>query len=143
MWIDSDIVFKPEQFFKLIDHDRDIVSGLYMMQDNINYATVEHMDEDFFAKNAYYPFMQDKDIEAKKGQLFKVAYTGMGFLLVKNGIFESFSYPWFYPRIKKYSNGWEEFVNEDIEFCLRAREAGFDIFIDPKIRLGHEKTIVL
>ena len=40
MWIDSDIIFKPEQFFKLIDHDRDIVSGLYMMQDNITWMRI-------------------------------------------------------------------------------------------------------
>ena len=30
MWIDSDIVFKPEHFFKLLEHDKDIVSGLYL-----------------------------------------------------------------------------------------------------------------
>ena len=45
MWIDSDMVFKPEDFFKLIDHDKDIVSGMYKMSDNVNYATVETMDE--------------------------------------------------------------------------------------------------
>ena len=27
MWIDSDIVFKPEHFFKLLELDKDIVSG--------------------------------------------------------------------------------------------------------------------
>jgi len=31
MWIDSDMVFEPENFFKLLDHDKDVVSGMYMM----------------------------------------------------------------------------------------------------------------
>ena len=71
MWIDSDIVFKPEQFFKLLDHDRDIISGLYMMQDNINYATVEHMDEDFFADNAgTIVFYKEKTSKRKKVSCF-------------------------------------------------------------------------
>ena len=48
MWIDSDMVFEPENFFKLIDHDKDVVSGIYKMSDNVNYATVETMDEEFF-----------------------------------------------------------------------------------------------
>ena len=143
MWIDSDIVFKPEQFFKLLDHDRDIVSGLYMMQDNINYATVEHMDEDFFAEHAYYRFLQRKDLKKKKGKLFQVDYTGMGWMLVKKGVFESFTYPWFYPRKKKYPNGWEEFVWDDVEFCHRARDNNYDIWVDPNIIVGHEKTVVL
>jgi hypothetical protein len=91
----------------------------------------------------YYPFLQDKDIEAKKGKLFTADYTGMGWMLCKYGVFESFSYPWFYPRKKKYPNGWAEFLWDDVEFCLRARENGYDIWVDPKIRIGHEKVKIL
>ncbi len=32
---------------------------------------------------------------------------------------------------------------EDVSFCLRAKENGFKIHIDPAIRVGHEKKIVL
>ena len=32
MWIDSDIIFKPEDFFGLFKHKKDIVSGLYLRQ---------------------------------------------------------------------------------------------------------------
>jgi len=31
---------------------------------------------------------------------------------------------------------------EDISFCLRAKEKGFKIYIDPLIKVGHEKKIV-
>jgi len=145
MWIDSDMVFQPEDFFKLLEHDKDIVSGVYKMSDDVNYATVENMDEDFFEQWAYYPFLQDKDLKKKKGKLFKVDYTGLGWLLCKYGVFESFSYPWFYPRLLKWKNHpeWAEFPYDDVEFCMRARENGYDIFIDPKIRLGHEKIKIL
>ena len=32
MWIDSDQVFRPHDFVKLINWNKDIVSGMYMMQ---------------------------------------------------------------------------------------------------------------
>jgi GT2 family glycosyltransferase len=145
LWIDSDMVFSPEDFFKLLEHDKDVISGVYKMSDDVNYATVENMDEEFFEQWMYYPFLQDKDIEAKKGKLFKADYTGFGFLLVKYGVFEKMKYPWFHPRLLKWKNhpNWAEFPFDDVESCMRMREEGFDIWIDPKIRLGHEKTKIL
>ena len=62
MWIDSDIIFKPEQFFKLIDHDRDIISGLYMMQDNINYATVEFVSVTICIIAAPPPILEEGEV---------------------------------------------------------------------------------
>ena len=32
MWIDSDIVFEPQNFKQLLNHKKDIISGLYMIQ---------------------------------------------------------------------------------------------------------------
>ena len=143
MWIDSDMVFQPEQFFKLIEHDKDVVSGMYKMSDNKNYATVENMDEDFFEQWSYYQFLQDNDIKKKNGKLFKADYTGMGWMLVKYGVIEKMKYPYFYPRKTIHKPGWEEFVWDDVEFCLRVKEAGFDVWVDPNIIPGHEKMIVM
>ena len=144
MWIDSDMVFEPENFFKLIDHDKDVVSGIYKMSDNVNYATVETMDEEFFEQWMHYPFLNQKTIDRKEGKLFKVDYTGMGWMLVKYGVFEKMKYPYFYPRKQEWPQyNWEEVVWDDVEFCLRAREAGFDVWVDPNLRIGHEKTKIL
>ena len=89
--------------------------------------------------------LQDKDIEAKKGKLFKADYQGMGWMLVRKNVFESLKYPWFHPRLLKWKNhpNWADFCFDDVEFCLRARENGYDIFIDPGVRLGHEKIKIL
>ena len=32
---------------------------------------------------------------------------------------------------------------EDVAFCHMIKEKGFDIWIDPTIRVGHEKMMVL
>ena len=144
LWIDSDMVFEPEDLFKLIDHDKDVISGMYKMSDDVNFATVENMDEEFFEQWMHYPFLNQKTIDQKEGKLFKADYTGMGFMLVKYGVFEKMKYPYFYPRKQEWPQyGWEEFVWDDVEFCLRVKEAGFDVWVDPGVRLGHEKTKIL
>ena len=145
MWIDSDIVFTPDQFFKLIDADKDIASGLYKMHDNIHYATVEKWDDDFFVKNGSYQFMTPEIMSKKKG-LVSVAYTGLGWMLVKKGVFESLQYPWFQPIWKEYNYQGQhikEFASEDVSFCHMIKEKGYDIWVDPEIVVGHEKMMTL
>lgn len=145
MWIDSDIYFKPEHFFKLLEADKDIVSGLYMMDDNIHYATVEDWDENYYINNGTFRFLQRKDVE-KKDKLFKVDYTGFGWMLIKKGVFESMEYPWFDPHWTELNNNGtliRDFASEDVSFCKRAQRNGYDIWIDPSVIVGHEKNMIL
>jgi hypothetical protein len=145
MWIDSDIVFSPQHFFKLLQHDKDIVSGLYMMSDNTHYATVETWDDEFFKKHGSFQFLTRGAVKVKKG-LFKVDYTGGGWMLVKKGIFESIGYPWFRPEYVEYEiNGKQimDFTSEDVGFSKAAKRKGYNIWIDPSIIVGHEKMMVL
>ena len=51
-------------------------------------------------------------------------------------------YPWF-RQMKKQVGDLEEYCSEDVEFCQLAREAGFKIFIDPQMVVGHEKMRIL
>ena len=141
MWIDSDILFTPKQFRKLLDHKNDIVSGVYMMDDGKHLATCKEWDEEYFKKHGCFQFLREGDIKGKK-ELFEVAYTGMGFMLVKKGVFESMEYPWFEP-IKKRIGNMVDFSMEDVAFCLKAKEKDFNIYIDPTVRVGHEKKLIL
>ena len=145
MWIDSDIVFSPDQFFRLIDADKDIVSGLYKMQNNTHYATVEEWNHDFFLKHGSYQFLTPERISKKK-DLFPVAYTGFGWMLMKKGVVESLDYPWFQPTWKEYEykgKQIKEFTMEDVAFCDLIQQKGYQIWIDPKVVVGHEKMMVL
>jgi hypothetical protein len=140
MWIDSDILFTPHQFQRLLGYGLDIVSGVYLMEGGKYLATVKEWNEDYFVKNSHFQFLQPDDLAGKDGVL-EVSYTGMGFMLVKKGVYESLEYPWFKP-IEKRINNMVDFTMEDVAFCLRAKEAGFRIMIDPKVKVGHEKKIV-
>jgi len=141
MWIDSDVIFNPNDFFKLLQRNVNIVAGIYKTKDNIHYPVAPKWDEDFFAKNGFFPFITDEDIKGKT-ELMSVEYTGFGFILCKRGVFESLKYPWFEPIF--YDIGAiHDFCSEDVGFCKKVLQEGFKIYIDPTIRVGHEKTMIL
>jgi hypothetical protein len=168
MWIDSDILFTPQQFAQLLSHDVDIVSGVYLMEGGEALATVKDWDEEFFKEHGHFRFLTPADLaEATKErrddatkndvvaencssnpkspirnpQLLSVDYTGMGFMLVRKGVFESMEYPWFRP-VEKRIGEMVDFTMEDVGFCLGARERGWKVWVDGSIKVGHEKIVV-
>jgi hypothetical protein len=146
MWIDSDVVFTPDHFFKLLQDDKDIASGLYMMSDNTHYATVEDWDDEFFLKHGHFQFLNREMVQAKQGKLFTADYTGFGWVLIKKGVFESLQYPWFQPVWTEYNIDGKivrDFTMEDVAFCKMIKEKGYDVWIDPSVIVGHEKMVVL
>ena len=82
LWIDSDIVFSFDHFVRLINHNLDIVSGMYLMQGGTHFATVKNWDTQYFLKKGAFEFMTPADIQGKK-DLIPVEYTGFGFILIK------------------------------------------------------------
>jgi hypothetical protein len=143
MWIDSDTIFSVKHFEALLKHsDLDIVAGVYSMADGRHYAAVEQWDEEYFQKNGTFRFLPIEEFKDKKG-LMEMVYSGFGFVLVKKGVFETVGYPWFRPIFHSIGEDIKDFSSEDVSFCLCAREKGFKIFIDPEIRVGHEKKMIL
>lgn len=145
MWIDSDQIFNPQQFQKLLDHDKDIVAGMYRMENGTQYAVCKEWDEKYFKKNGHFEFLTPNDVETSeldKNGLLEVSYVGMGFMLVKNGVFESMKYPWFKPIMQKIGKA-EDFTMEDVTFCLNAQKLGFKVYVDTSIIVGHEKKLIL
>ena len=141
LWIDSDIIFTVADFDKLLSHQADIVSGLYLMEDGQQFATVENWDENFFALNGYFKFLTPSDLQ-NKTKPFPVNYTGFGFMMIKRGVIESMEYPWFRPEFVQIGKA-KDFTMEDVAFCREANRKGYEILIDPTVIVGHEKTRIL
>ena len=153
LWIDSDIVFNSEKFFQLIldanpeeKKERDLVAGWYCTEDGKTTSVAHWLEEDDFRNNG--GVMNHETIESisKRKQPFTVDYTGFGWLLIRHGVFEheGMPYPWFAPKMQVFESGEvQDMCGEDVSFCLDAKEAGFEIWCDPRIRVGHEKTRVI
>lgn len=96
LWIDSDIMFTLDQLQKLLSHDTNIVSGLYLMANGKEYATANPWKVGESENIQRSIHLTPSDISGKK-DLIEVPYTGFGFILVKQGVFEVLEYPWFRP----------------------------------------------
>jgi len=141
MFIDSDIIFSVEDFDKLIKMNNDISCGAYLMDGGTKYAIVENMNDDDFEKNGCFNFISKNDL-SKYNEPFRVDYCGMGFMLIKKNIIEQIEYPWFYPKIFNFNNNICEFTSEDVGFCLKLKEKKINIYINPEIKVGHEKICI-
>ena len=126
--------------------EREIVAGGYSTEDGRTTSVAHWLEEDDFRSNG--GVMNHETIESisKRKKIFTVDYTGFGWLLIKNGVFEheGLPYPWFAPKMQIFESGEvQDMCGEDVSFCLDAKEAGFEIWCDPRIRVGHEKSRVI
>jgi len=147
LWIDSDVIFTQKQFIELFNMNKDIASGWYaqpsVSADGSNFTPVtETAEEETFNQMGSFEFLTVKDME-NKSKPFKADYIGFGWVLIKKGVFEKLEYPWFAPRMRYMENGVQDLCSEDVAFCIDAKNAGFEVWVDPKCRVGHEKTLVI
>lgn len=140
LWIDSDNLPSYEALKSLISRNVDICAGIYKMRDG-RFATVKEWDTTSLIEEGEMPFCVEKDLE-NQTELISVAYTGMGFMLVKNGVFEKLSYPWFQP-LNIDVGQIKDFATEDIYFCQKIQSLGYKVYIDPSVRIGHEKVFLM
>jgi len=141
MWVDSDIVFKPTDFFALLESPHDVTGGLYMMEDMQHFATVKEWNTEYFKEKGAFKFLRQDDVIGTP-QYMKVAYTGMGWMLIRKGVIESLKYPWFRSEIQTIGDI-TDLQSEDVSFCRSLTDAGYDIYVDTKIRVGHQKLVIL
>lgn len=138
VWLDSDQVWDPEDLAQLLtDPTHKVVTGMVLMNDNIHY-NISTVDE---SKRDKRRWLTRDDVDFN-GDCFTTPECGMGFMVVQRGVFEQLEYPWFFPT--EHDDGdmrW--FEAEDGSFCNRVTKLGIDIWVDPKVQVGHEKVRVL
>lgn len=133
-WIDSDISWTPEQFFKIYDSEYDVTTGCYLLADG--YTTTVHA---WGAPGG----MPAKEIINLKDPL-RVQSLGFGFVAMKSGVFEKIQRPWFnheYVKVGENLDGTDimDAVGEDISWCIKAYRAGIELYFDPSVLVTHMK----
>jgi hypothetical protein len=76
----------------------------------------------------------------------EVAGTGTGFLLIHRTVLEKVQadaggsrFAWFTEWAESGGNGDEQWIGEDVGFCLKARRLGFRVAVDTSTHVGHHK----
>ena len=124
LWLDSDMVFHEGIVEDLQFCGQDIVTG------------IAHSRRPPFSSCLFteiYPGVEKFKGEYPK-QAFKVAACGMACVLmsvkVLNAVYNKFG-NMFQPLNEPLTYG------EDVAFCWRAQQCGFDIWAEPTVRVGH------
>lgn len=130
LFLDDDQVFPADLLTNLLSHDVDIVSALYLRRaGDHSPLAFSHRNED----HLYEPI----DLHGLPGEgLLKVHATGAGGLLVRSEVFRAISdEPNWFEHGRVQGKDWN--AAEDIIFCEKANEAGFNIYVDLGSPIGH------
>lgn len=133
LWLDSDMVFPRDlmrRFSAHLDAGKEMVCGAYASR-KLPIQPVVY--EDFGFHDAT-PWPEPYTTPVKQplsAEIFRVAGCGFGAVMVTVDLIrrvrDQFGLP-FSPAAG---------FGEDLSFCLRAREAGAEIWCDPGVELGH------
>lgn len=134
-WIDSDISWNPSDFLSLYNSNLDIVSGVYLSDRGVPMFST--LDE-----------KQDIHEILNSTKAIEVMAVGFGFVCIKQGVFENMPRPWFDTKFVKMtdpSTNKEFFVpfGEDYSWCISAKDSGYNIFVDPLIKVTHNKKVAI
>ena len=126
LMMDTDQVYHDQDLItRLLDHKKPVVCGKvhrrYPPFEPILNVNREHVD--------------DSVIDA--GGLVKVDATGTGCMLIDLEVLKSIPYPWF--ELSTGDDG--KPVGEDIGFCYKAGKAGFNVYVDCDVNIGHLATV--
>ena len=128
MWFDSDMIFQPDTMIRLLEHNAPIVSGAYFRRSPPYHLVA------FDKCNTEEREWPDLPLPT---ETVKCGGVGFGCVLVRSDVLLEVAAKygtWFEPM-----NGF----GEDLSFCYRARQCGYDILLDPSISCGHVGHIVV
>ena len=132
LFLDADMVWPTDVLVKMLaHHDKGIVCGLYVLR-HAPHAPVGFAGSFRAPDSTVDQFFH---VELKGTDLIPCDVVGMGCTLIPVSVLDAIGErPWF-----AYANddeGWPR-VTEDVPFCLRAKQAGYDIWLDPTVKCGH------
>lgn len=127
MWIDSDMVFNPEDFEKLLKSDKDVITGLAKVEATNQYACFkkeknERITEEYLKDNS---------------GIIETSFTGMSFMLIKRGVYERMPFPYFSVP------GESGMLSETLSFCHNLSKANIPIYAHLDVVIGHEKPMII
>ena len=126
--VDDDMLAPFDLFYQLVKHDKDIVAPLAFTRNP------PHNPVAYFIDEGWDPAMKSQYIKNipimnyPRDSLFRCDAVGFGAVLIKSSVLKGIQAPRFMSTSP---------TGEDILFCYKAREQGFQVWMDSSIKLGH------
>lgn len=115
--------FEPDALEKLWNMNVPVASAMFKSRSGSHHWLL--IDESG-KENAYVP-------PPSMTEPFRMDCTGLGFMLIRREVFEKMGRPIFKPFSELHNN-------IDRQLCRDIKSAGFDVMINPQVRLGHYST---
>lgn len=116
-FLDADNMPKPDTIARLMHANKDLISALYFEKKPPYYPVVRNIDE---SGRLYIP------TELPMNEIVPVDATGAGCFLVKTEVLIKMGDNWF--EVSEGPN--KELLGEDINFFLKAKKAGYQLYLD-------------
>lgn len=129
LFVDYDVLPRSNTLRRLLEHDKDIISGIYPIIQKFKLSWCVSRKKPF-------KLMEINDLPTNP---FKVHVACNGMLLVKMEVFDKLEWP--YWRNKYFEDGLK--MGADLYFFEKVAAAGYDIWVDPKVTCGHFKMVDL
>lgn len=132
LFMDDDMAPREDALMRLLQHDVDIVSGLYLARMYPHQPLAFDIADDSDSSCLYMYLTDDTH------GLREVVAAGLGFCLVRTAIFDKLEKP--YIRLGELS---AEDWCDDIGFFNRVRKAGIKSYVDTDCKVGHIGTMII
>lgn len=121
--VDHDVTFAPDTLKRMLEHDKDLVTGVYRQRTPVQAIEIYDMNQ------------RRMDMAELVGKpLVQIGGCGFGCVLVKKEVLANIGYPQFEYHVAldhQYT------VSEDNDFCRKAMSKGYTLWCDPSILCGH------
>jgi len=137
LWLDSDMVFPSDLLVDLmadIKEGRDIVAGVcHMRRPPFRPAFYKKLRQGLTADENEWENYDDYPTDGP----FTVEACGFACVLMRTSVLETV--------IDRYNDLFAPLpgFGEDLSFCIRARGCGIDIWVDPKVQVGHKASTIV
>lgn len=128
--IDDDVFPPPDVVSKLLSHNKDVVTGLYLSR---AYPHRPYIFDSWLNGGCTWYALKPEDDE-----LIEIVACGLGCCLIKTDVFKAMEKPWI--RLGELeADNW----CDDIGFFKRVGEAGFKMYCDTSVRAGHVSNMIV
>lgn len=131
LFVDSDTL-PPDRFWEMRDIDADIISAPTPILRSGRIAMNAYVWKSDENRYAHY-----QQLSHQPGPPLEVDAVGFGCVLIRRHVFEKLAKPWFVSEDHLREDG----RSEDVNFCYRAKEAGFKIVVDQTKICQHVRVV--
>ncbi len=133
MFIDDDVICKPDIIFKLLEHKKEIVTALQLKR---NFPHIPLIFKDWMEEKNLFSHYQLNDLNGQR--LVPIKAAGLGAVLIDTEVFRKMEKPWF-----RFGEFKLDQMSEDTGFFKRANDLGIESFCDVYSQVGHISSVIV